>query len=124
MDRGTLLSLRACHRCVDWIVKTFHKVGTNPRMGLGLYSAFLAAGLPAPTMGLQALVGGEAGEANGLDLIADLAITMAPVMEQMAVATVAEVDPTTLHARMHAEVKANGSVVIGRSEVGAWSVVP
>ncbi len=110
-------------RCIHWIVQTFNKVGTNPRMGLGLYSAFLAAGLPAPTMGLEALVGGEAGEANGLDLIADLAITMAPVMEQMGVATAAEVDAATLYARMRAEVKAKGSVVVGRSEVGAWSVV-
>ena len=75
-------------------------------------------------MGLQALVGGEDGEANGLDLIADLVVTMAPVMEQMGVATAAEVDAATLHARMRAEVKANGSVVVGRSEIGAWSVVP
>ena len=29
-------------------------------------------------MGLQALVGGEAGEANGLDLIADLVIHNGP----------------------------------------------
>ena len=72
-------------------------------------------------MGLQGLVGGASSNLNGIDMIADLAITMAPVMEEMGVATVAELDPTTLHARMHAEVEANGSVVVGRYEVGAWA---
>lgn len=108
-------------RCYEWVVQTFRKVGSNPQMCLDLYPAFVAAGLPAPTMALQSLVGGASSSLNGLDLIADLATTMAPVMEQMGVVTMAELDPATLHARMHAEVKANGSVVIGRYEIGAWA---
>jgi hypothetical protein len=32
-------------------------------------------------MALQALVGGGSSNKNGVDLVADLAITMAPVME-------------------------------------------
>jgi SAM-dependent methyltransferase len=110
--------------CCAWIVDTFRKVGTNPNMGLGLYSAFLSAGLPAPSMALQALVGGGSSSKNGVDLIADLAITMAAVMEQMGVVTAKELDAATLHARMHGEVSANGSVVVGRYEVGAWSRLP
>ena len=43
--------------CHAWIVQTFQKVGTNPVMGLNLHAAFLAAGLPAPTLGLSALAG-------------------------------------------------------------------
>lgn len=108
-------------RCYDLIVQTFRKVGSNPRMCLDLYPVFLAAGLPAPTMGLHSLVGGASSKLNGLDLIADLAMTMAPVMEQMGIATVAELDPETLYERMHAEVEANGSVVVGRYEIGAWA---
>ena len=108
-------------RCYEWIVQTFRKVGSNPQMCLDLYSVFLAAGLPAPTMGLQSLVGGASSRTNGLDLIADLAATMSPVMEQMGVATLAEVDPETLYDRMKAEVEANGSVVLGRYEIGAWT---
>jgi SAM-dependent methyltransferase len=107
--------------CNRRIVETFQKVGTNPFTGLSLYSAFQSAGLPAPTMGLHALVGGSSGDLNGLDLIADLVTTMAPVMEQAGVATVAELAPETLYERMKAEVTANGRVVVGRYEVGAWA---
>jgi ubiquinone/menaquinone biosynthesis C-methylase UbiE len=111
-------------RCYAWILETFRKVGTNTQSGLGLYSAFVSAGLPPPTMALQALVGGGASSQNGVDLVADLAITMAPVMEQTGVVSAEELDAATLHARMHTEVKANGSVVVGRYEVGAWSRLP
>jgi ubiquinone/menaquinone biosynthesis C-methylase UbiE len=111
-------------RCYAWILETFRKIGTNTQSGLGLYAAFVAAGLPPPTMALQALVGGGSSSQNGVDLVADLAITMAPVMEQMGVATAKDLDAATLHARMHAEVSANGSVLVGRYEVGAWSRVP
>jgi len=90
-------------------------------MGLSLYRTFLDAGLPAPTLGLQALAGGRDSPRNGVDLIADLAITMAPVMEEHGVATAADLDQTTLHQRILDEVDANGSIVIGRYEVGAWA---
>jgi hypothetical protein len=72
-------------------------------------------------MGLQALVGGGSNSLSGLDLIADLAFTMGPVMEEMGVATIADLAPVTLYERMCAEVEANGSVIVGRYEVGAWS---
>jgi SAM-dependent methyltransferase len=111
-------------RCCDWIAQTFRRVGTSPRMGLSLYSAFLSAGLPAPTMALQALVGGANDSLSGLDLVADLATTLAPVMEQTEVVTIAELAPATLHERMRAELEANGGVVVVRYEVGAWSRVP
>jgi ubiquinone/menaquinone biosynthesis C-methylase UbiE len=115
---------RTYDRCYAWILETFRKIGTNTQSGLGLYAAFVAAGLPPPTMALQALVGGGSSSQNGVDLVADLAITMAPVMEQMGVVAAKDLDVATLHSRMHAEVKANGSVVVGRYEVGAWSRLP
>jgi SAM-dependent methyltransferase len=108
-------------RCCDWIVRTFEKVGANPQMGLSLHSAFVRAGLPPPTMGLCALIGGGASQRSGIDMIADLAVTMAPVMEETGVVTIVELDPATLRDRMIAEVGALGSVVIGRYEIGVWS---
>lgn len=107
-----------CFRC---IAETFHKVGTNPNMGLGLHSAFIKAGLPAPTMAVSALAGGGADTLSGIDLVSDLAVTMAPVMEQTGVISVAELGPDSLQERIRAEVVANQSVVVGRYEVGAWS---
>ena len=93
-------------------------------MGLNLCSAFLDAGLPVPTMGLNALVGGGTNDLSGIDLIGDLAATMAPVMEQAGVTTASDLMPETLNERMRSEVARSGSVVVGRYEVGAWSRVP
>lgn len=107
-----------CFRC---IAETFRRVGTNSNMGLGLHSAFIKAGLPAPTMAVSALAGGGSDALSGIDLVSDLAVTMAPVMEQTGVISVAELDPDGLQERIRAEVIANQSVVVGRYEVGAWS---
>jgi hypothetical protein len=60
-------------RCIEWVLETFRLLGTETRMGIKLHSAFVAAGLPPPTVRLQAIIG--------------------------------------------------GGVVVGRSEIGAWSRV-
>jgi hypothetical protein len=44
-------------------------------------------------------------------------------MERLGVATEREVASETLAERMLAEVIANSSVIVGRSEIGAWSRV-
>ncbi|TRC98362.1 methyltransferase domain-containing protein [Mesorhizobium sp. WSM4306] len=109
-----------CFRC---IAETFRRVGTNPNMGIGLHSTFMKAGLPAPTMAVSALAGGGSDNLSGIDLVSDLAATMAPIMEQMGVITAFELGPETLQERICAEASANQSVVVGRYEVGAWSRV-
>jgi len=108
-------------RCCSYVARTFLKVGTDPSMGTRLYRAFIDAGLPPPEMGIQSLVGGRHGPRNGADLVANLVITMAPVMEECGVTTVEDLDLPTLHARMLAEIEAHESVIFGRLEVGAWS---
>jgi ubiquinone/menaquinone biosynthesis C-methylase UbiE len=108
-------------RCHGWVREIFRKVGTNPHMCIDLYSTFVQAGLPAPTMALHTLVGGSESEGNGIDLIADLVTTLAPVMVEMGIATVEELDIDTLHARVRAEVKENHSILVGRYEIAAWS---
>ncbi|ESY64695.1 class I SAM-dependent methyltransferase [Mesorhizobium opportunistum] len=107
-----------CFRC---IVETFRRVGTNPNMGLRLHSTFVKAGLPAPSMAVSALAGGGSDSLSGIDLISDLAVIMAPVMEQMGVIATSELGPETLQDRIRAEASRNASVVVGRYEVGAWS---
>jgi hypothetical protein len=54
-------------------------------------------------------------------MIAELARTLLPAMERLGVATAAEVGIETLADRMCGEVAASGGVVVGRSEIGAWS---
>jgi hypothetical protein len=42
---------------------------------------------------------------------------------RLGIATVAEVDVEPLHEQLLAEVVANGSVIVGRSEIGALARV-
>jgi ubiquinone/menaquinone biosynthesis C-methylase UbiE len=110
-------------RCCQWIVETFRRLGTEAQMGAKLYAAFVAAGLPEPEMREFALIGGGAGAASWLYQIAELARTMAPEMERVGVVTAAEVDIETLAERLQREVAAGNGIVVGRSEIGAWSRV-
>jgi ubiquinone/menaquinone biosynthesis C-methylase UbiE len=110
-------------RCCRWGRETLRLHGTDTRMGIKLYSTFVAAGLPPPWMRLEALVGGGA---NGLDLLrltTDLMATLLPEMEHLGVATAADVGLDTLLARMRDEVIALSSVIVGPFQIGAWSRV-
>ena len=109
--------------CCRSIIRTFEKVGTNPYGGRALHATFLRAGLPAPTMALSALIGGGTNSVSGIDMLADLAITMAPVMERHGVIAHGEIDPATYRLRVIYGAERLKSVVVGRSEVGAWSHV-
>ena len=110
-------------RCCQWIRETIRLSGAEIRMGTRLFSTFIAAGLPAPSMQLETLVAGAANNANPLHLVADLAGTLAGEMERLGVATAAEVGLETLAQRMISEAAASASVIQGRFEVGAWSRV-
>jgi hypothetical protein len=56
-----------------------------------------------------------------LPAFADIICSLVPAMEQLGVATATEVEPATLTERLRREVTANGSLIIGRTEIGAWS---
>jgi ubiquinone/menaquinone biosynthesis C-methylase UbiE len=110
-------------RCCRWGRETLRLHGTETRMGIKLYSTFVAAGLPPPRMRLEALVGGGA---NGLDLLrltTDLVATLLAEMERLGVATAADVGLDTLLARMRDEAIALSSVIVGTFQIGAWSRV-
>ncbi len=108
-------------QCCRWIVETYRLHGTEARMGIKLYTAFVAAGLPAPSMRLEAIVGGGVHCAEFLHRVADLVGTLLPEMERLGVATAAEVCVETLADRISKEARA--SVIVGYSEIGAWSRV-
>jgi ubiquinone/menaquinone biosynthesis C-methylase UbiE len=110
-------------RCCRWIVETFRLHGTESRMGIKLYSTFVTAGLPAPSMQLTSFVTGGAHSADHVQLIADIAGTLLPEMERLGVATAPEVGLETLAERIRNEAIASGSAMIGYSDVGAFSRV-
>lgn len=110
-------------RCCQWFRETFQLSGADTRMGIKLFSTFVAAGLPAPSLQLETLIAGVSNNADPLHLAAGIAETLADAMERLGVATAAEVGLETLADRMVSEAAANGSVILGRFEVGAWSHV-
>jgi SAM-dependent methyltransferase len=110
-------------RCNQLIIETFKRLGTETQMGAMLYDAFTAAGLPAPAMRVSSIIGGGDCALPWLHHTAELVRTLLPEIERMGVATAADIDIETLYERLHREVGSGGSVIIGRSEVGAWSRV-
>jgi SAM-dependent methyltransferase len=109
-------------RCSDWIVQTLRLSGPAARMGKQLHATFVAAGLPAPTMRLDALIAGGANN-DALRLLAELVVTLLPEMERLGVATAGEVGVETLAERMIAEAAAGDCILVSRYEIGAWSRV-
>ncbi len=89
------------------------------RMGGKLFSTFLAAGLRAPTLRLEALTG----VAEPLRMVAGLAGSLAEKIEQLGLARAADLDPDTLYAAMLAEARESQSMVVGTFQFGAWSRV-
>jgi SAM-dependent methyltransferase len=105
-----------------WFLDVLEKAGAEPRMGLSLFSAYRAAGLPDPRLMLEAAIqGGPATFAWGW---ANVIRGVMPLMERLGIATSNEVDPATLADRLLAEVLANDGIVIGPPLIGAWSTVP
>jgi SAM-dependent methyltransferase len=108
-------------RCCRWFQETFRLTGADSRMGIKLFSTFIAAGLPPPSLQLETLIAGAANNADPLLLAAGIVGTLAPAMERLGVATAAEIGLETLAERMVSEAAASGSVIVGRFEIGAWS---
>jgi ubiquinone/menaquinone biosynthesis C-methylase UbiE len=108
-------------RCCGWIVDTFARAGTSTNMRSRLHRAFLDAGLPPPAMRMQTTIGDASGAAEWLRAVADLAIALTPAMEQHHVATSVDIGADSLANRLVQEVASGGGIVVGRSEIGAWS---
>ena len=101
-----------CRLCRDAIGSA-----AETRMGGKLYSAFLAAGLPAPMLLLEALAGLE----DPLRLIADLTGSLSGKIEELGLASATELDADILFGRMLAEAQASRSFAVGHFQFGAWS---
>ena len=63
-DRASIRSyptVQAYDRWCQRVDETIRRWGGDPRMGIKLYSTFIAAGLPEPTMRLESVIGGGKG---------------------------------------------------------------
>jgi SAM-dependent methyltransferase len=107
-------------RFYELVSETFRRTGADPLMGLKLHATFLAAGLPAPTMRMESVLAGGASSSDHVHLEMDLAETLALEMQRAGIATTKD-DFATLAERVLSEVITTNSVVVGRSDVGAWA---
>ena len=105
------------------MVETFARAGMQMRMGRQLFGAFLAAGLLAPQMRDEALVGGGP-DFGGYAWLADIARTLAPAMAKLSIVNVDELGLDTLADRLRADTVACGAVVWSPSLVGAYGCIP
>jgi ubiquinone/menaquinone biosynthesis C-methylase UbiE len=106
--------------CCRWLTETTRLLGVEPRTGMKLHSAFVSAGLPAPTLRLESAIGGAANSLDCLHLVGDVIPILLPEMRRLGVATAAEIGVETLAERMINEAISNDSVIVGRLEIGAW----
>jgi len=90
-------------------------------MGSKLHATFVEAGLEAPSMRLEAMIGGGANSTDVLRLMVDLIATLLPEMQRLGVATVAEVEVDTLFDRMQREAAAHDNVLVGHFQIAAWT---
>ena len=103
-----------------WIKQALSATGARIQLGLELHSVFLAAGLPGPSMRMDALIGGGP-DVPVYELVAGVTASLLPVMEKFNLTTAAEVDLSSLAQRMQDEVVASKGVVVSPGLIGAWS---
>jgi 2-polyprenyl-3-methyl-5-hydroxy-6-metoxy-1,4-benzoquinol methylase len=110
-------------RSMTWIEQTLSETGARTQMGLELYPVFVAAGLPGPSMRVDALIGGGP-QCPVYEILAELVRTLLPVMEKLNIASAAEAQFSTLAERMRDEVVALNGIVRSAGFIGAWSRKP
>jgi SAM-dependent methyltransferase len=117
-DARSVPPVETYDRCWKWVIAALQ--GADARLGSRLPSVFVKAGLPAPTLRLEALVGGGSESSNCVDLVLGLVATLGPHIDQLGLAPAAAVDIGTLRDRIMNETVAVSGLLVGRSEIGAW----
>jgi len=110
-------------QCSRWGADAMRMHGTETRMGSRLHATFVAAGLPAPTLRLEALVVAGSESMPLLQMFKELIATLLPEIERFGVATANEVGVETLVERISKESNASSSVLFGHYQVAAWVTV-
>jgi len=104
----------------QWIPEMFRRAGLNPHVGLSLHNTLVDAGLPIPSMRLEAPVGGGPDFA-GYDYFAAGLRSNLPQIVRFGVATDDEVDVETFAERLRTEVVERNGTIALPVFVGAWA---
>lgn len=124
MDMSTFLppgSAALITRALTWVYDAFGAAGVQREMGPRLPEIFVKAGLPRPEMTAgQTVI--SAFDPATYAMVAGLARSLLPVMEQARIATAEEVGVDTLAERLRNEAIEKGeSVAYWPRLVGAWT---
>jgi SAM-dependent methyltransferase len=107
----------------ELVDETLRRSGADPVMDIKLHATFVAAGLKPPSMRMESVLAGGTTSSDHVHFEMDVVGTLALEMERLGVATASEVGAETLADRVLKEAVALESVIVCRSEVGAWSRV-
>ncbi len=91
------------NQLIAWILDVFEHSGARLDMGIGLYRAFVDAGLPPPAMHLESPIG-AAGAWAGYRYMLTIFQSLLPLLEKYGLATAEQVGLDTLAARLRQEV--------------------
>lgn len=94
------------NQLIRWILDVFEHSGAHLDMGIGLYRAFVDAGLPPPMMHFESPIGAAKTWA-GYRYMATIFQSLLPLLEKYGLATAEQVDVDTLAARLREEVLAS-----------------
>ena len=92
------------NQLIGWILDVFERSGAYLDMGIGLYRAFVDAGLPPPEMHLESPIGAAETWA-GYRYMATIFQSLLPLLEKYGLATADQVGVDTLTERIRQEVR-------------------
>jgi SAM-dependent methyltransferase len=107
----------------EWITGAFRRGGTHLDLGGHLYSTFLAAGLPGPTMRLFQVVGGGPQLRGLYQHYADTVRSLLPKIEAYGLATARDIGIDSLAERLENEIHAARAQVTSFPMIAAWTRV-
>ncbi|MEO6890981.1 MAG: class I SAM-dependent methyltransferase [Ktedonobacteraceae bacterium] len=102
----------------SWIRETLRHAGLDFQVGMRLYSLFLDAGLPAPQMYSEAVVGAGPNW-GGYEVTALTIRTLLPLILKFGIATKQEVDIDTLTSRLQEGIVSQRGVARGPDIISA-----
>ena len=111
------------NQLITWILDVFAHSSAHLDMGIGMYQAFVDAGLPPPTMHLESPIGAEKTWA-GYRYMATIFQSLLPLLEKYGLATAEQVDVDTLASRIRQEVIAAKRPFFLPLHVTAYSTLP
>ena len=111
------------NQLITWILDVFAHSSAHLDMGIGMYKAFVDAGLPPPTIHLESPIGAEKTWA-GYRYMATIFQSLLPLLEKYGLATAEQVDVDTLASRIRQEVIAAKRPFFLPLHVTAYSTLP